>query len=98
VVYVDRFGNLITNIDTGAFWEGESRAASEDANLLPIVEVSGREIRGMSEFYGAVAKGELGAQLNSWLRLEIFVPEGSAARKLGKGKGLPVHVRFERTA
>lgn len=98
VIHVDRFGNLITNIDTIAFWEGESRAGTEEENLVPIVEVMGRTIRGISEFYGAVPPGELGAQLNSWSRLEIFVPEGSAARELGAGKGLAVQVRFGRAA
>ncbi|MEK6710768.1 MAG: SAM-dependent chlorinase/fluorinase [Nitrospinota bacterium] len=96
VVYVDRFGNLITNIDTSAFWAGESLAGTEEENLLPIVEVSGKTIRGMSEYYGAVPPGELGAQLNSWLRLEIFVPEGNAAQALRAGRGLPVKVRFEK--
>jgi len=96
VIYVDRFGNLITNIDTSAFWEGESRAGSMEENLIPVIEACGKVIRGMSEFYGAVPPGEAGAQLNSWSRMEIFMPEGNAARELGAGKGLPVRVRFER--
>ncbi|MBI3129519.1 MAG: SAM-dependent chlorinase/fluorinase [Candidatus Tectomicrobia bacterium] len=96
VIYVDRFGNLITNIDTVAFWEGESRAGEADENLIPVIEACGKRIRGMSEFYGAVRPGEVGAQLNSWSRMEIFIPEGNAARELGAGKGVPVHVRFER--
>lgn len=96
VVYVDHFGNLITNIDIAAFWEGESRAGTEEENLIPVIEACGKRIRGMSEFYGAVPPGEIGAQLNSWSRMEIFVPEGNAARELGAGKGLPVRVRFER--
>jgi hypothetical protein len=96
VIYVDRFGNLITNIDTIAFWEAESRAGELDEDLVPVIEVCGRRIRGISEFYGAACPGEIGVQLNSWSRMEIFAPEGNAARELGAGKGLPVRVRFER--
>jgi len=99
VIYVDRFGNLITNIDTTVFWEGESRAGDlEEQEFLPVIEICGKTIRGMSEYYGAVARGELGAQLNSWSRMEIFLPEGDASRALKVGKGAPVKVRFERIA
>ena len=95
VVYVDRFGNLITNIDTGAFWDGESLAGEDEGTLTPTIEIAGMTIRGLSEFYREAEKGLCGAHFNSWSRLEIFLPEGRAADELGAGRGTPVKVRFQ---
>lgn len=94
VIYVDRYGNLITNIDTTAFWRFED--AEDGGARLPVIEIGGRVINGMSEYYQAAEAGELGAQFNSWTRLEIFVPEGSAARVMGAGIGEEVRVRMAR--
>lgn len=94
IIYVDHYGNLITNIDTTAFWRFD--CAEDDAAHLPIIEIDGRVINGVSEYYQAVKAGELGAQFNSWTRLEIFTPEGSAARLLGAGIGERVRVRMAR--
>ena len=94
IIYVDHYGNLITNIDTTAFWRFD--CAEDDAAHLPIIEIVGRIINGVSEYYQAVKAGELGAQFNSWTRLEIFTPEGSAARLLGAGIGERVRVRMAR--
>lgn len=94
VIYVDHYGNLITNIDTTAFWRFD--CAEDDAAHLPIIEIDGQIINGVSEYYQAVKAGELGAQFNSWTRLEIFTPEGSAARLLETGIGEKVRVRMAR--
>jgi len=95
VIYIDRFGNLVTNIDSGALWDGESRLGNLDQELLPVIEVCGRTIRGMSESYLSVPRGGAGAHFNSWALLEVFTPEASAAEVLEAGKGTPVRVRFE---
>ncbi len=94
VIYVDHYGNLITNIDTTAFSRFD--CTEDDAAHLPIIEIDGRVINGVSEYYQAVKAGELGAQFNSWTRLEIFAPEGSAARLLEAGIGERVRVRMAR--
>ena len=96
VIYVDRYGNLITNIDTTAFWRFED--AEDGAARLPVIEIGGRVINGVSECYQAVEAGGLGAQFNSWTRLEIFVPEGSAAGAMGAGVGEEVRVRMARVS
>ena len=95
VVYVDHFGNLITNIDTGVFWDGESLAGEDEGRLTPVIEVGGVTIRGLSEYYQASEKDQFGAHFNSWSRLEIFLPEKRAADELGAGRGTPVKVKFE---
>lgn len=95
VVHVDHFGNLITNIDTGVFWNGESLVGEEEGTLTPVIEIAGVTIRGLSEYYQAMDKGQCGAHFNSWSRLEIFLPEGRAADELGASRGAPVKVKFE---
>jgi len=78
VVYVDRFGNLVTNIP--------AKLVSPAAR----VEISGRTIRGLSRTYAEAAG--LAALVNSFGLLEVAVPGGSAARTLGAGPGTPVVV------
>ena len=95
VVYVDSFGNLITNIDTSVFWEGGAKADEDGGRNFPVIEIGGAAIRGIGEFYQEATPGELGAHFNSWPLLEVFLPEGNAAEKLGLGKGTPVKVSFE---
>ncbi len=79
VVYVDRFGNLVTNIP--------AKLVSPSA----WVEVAGRTIRGLSRTY-AEAK-ELATLVNSFGLLEVAVPGGNAAAALKAGPGTPVIVR-----
>lgn len=95
VVYVDSFGNLVTNIDTKVFWQGESKAEDDGGRNFPVIEIGGASIRGIGEFYRDSGTDELGAHFNSWPLLEIFLPEGNAAEKLGVVKGDPVKVEFE---
>jgi S-adenosylmethionine hydrolase len=82
VVYVDHFGNLLTNVsdaDLGAF---PHRALS----------ISIRDVRlaGVAPSYAAVAPGEPVAVVNSWGLLEIAVREGSARATFGGRVGDPV--------
>ncbi len=95
VVSIDHFGNLITNIDTRVFWDGEGLVGEEEGTITPIIEIAGVTIRGLSEYYQAMDEEHCGAHFNSWSRLEIFLPEGRAADKLGAGRGTPVKVKFE---
>jgi S-adenosylmethionine hydrolase len=78
---VDRFGNAITDV---------SRADVEDL-MLPIVEVAGQRIAGLSYHYAE--KSGLLALLGSADFLEIAVNGGSAAARLGLKVGDPVVVR-----
>lgn len=80
VVYVDRFGNLITNL----------RVADLPPEPL-VVEIGTHVIHGLSPHYAVAAP--LVALVGSTGRLEIAVPRGDAAQALGLGVGAPVVVR-----
>jgi len=88
VVWVDRFGNLITNVGAGTL-AGLGPAA--DGGLQ--VEVGPGPVAPVVSHYGAVPSGGLGAVLGSSGHLELFVNRGSAALLLGAGPGTPLRVR-----
>lgn len=77
VLYVDRFGNLITNL-----------GAEELAGRDWAVSLAGRQIPRLSPSYAAMEG--LGALLGSHGFLEIAVRNGNAAQALGIGPGAPV--------
>ena len=85
VIYIDRFGNAITNIDFAALAHLGKRAW--------IVETQGKELGEMRKFYHQVSVGEPLAVLGSSGFLEIAVNGGSAARTLGLKIGTPVIVK-----
>ena len=85
VIYIDRFGNLITNItarDLDPF----------DPDHLHI-HLPGRAIRSLSPSYASVRPGEALALIGSSQRLEISVNRGDAAAELRATVGLAVQVR-----
>jgi S-adenosyl-L-methionine hydrolase (adenosine-forming) len=81
VVFVDHFGNLITNIPAEALAAAAIRVQVGKGE-------TGRRVR----TYGEAEPGTLVALISSWGRLEIAVAQGSAADRLGVGKGTPVSV------
>lgn len=87
VLYVDSFGNLITNIT------GELLARLGDPSSLT-ARCGDRQIQGMVTSYGAALPGELVALLDSQGRLEIAEVGGSAARTLGVAAGAEILVRI----
>ena len=85
VLYVDSFGNVITNIHlTDAAPLGNAASFR--------IELGGRTIRGVVRTYGAAMTGELVALFDSQGRLEIALVEGNAARDLQVQAGQPVVV------
>jgi S-adenosylmethionine hydrolase len=83
VVHVDRYGNLVTSL--GA------------ADLMPdqVVTIAGRTIEGLAPHFQG-GEGVVIALLGSAGLLEIAVPNGSAALKLGVGVGEPVTITRRR--
>ena len=89
VIYIDRFGNLITNI-----------RAEELPAGMPQVTIRGRVIAGLSSTFhdAAAARANSGggppliALVGSNGYLEIAVPDGNAAQVLGLGVGAAVGV------
>lgn len=82
VVTVDRFGNLITNIDA-ALLEGIAH---------PFVRVGGRELA-LRRTYSDVRPGEYLALVNSFGVVEVARAEQSAASGLGLDRGAPVVIQ-----
>jgi S-adenosylmethionine hydrolase len=82
VVYVDRFGTLITNLTP---------------DLVPdyaVLEVEGLDIGPLRRTFGDVPTGGLLAYLGSGGQVEVAVRDGSAARRLGLGVGGRIRVRL----
>ena len=80
VVHVDRFGNLVTNIPET--WTSAGR-----------VLVGARDLGPPRRTYAEVAPGELLALVGSAGLLEISVRDGSAAARLGLGRGAEVRIQ-----
>lgn len=81
VLHVDRFGNLVTNVQ-GTMHKAQCA-----------VEIAGHRIGCLSRSFADVAPGELLAYVGSSGHLEIAVREGDAAARLGVALGDPVEVR-----
>jgi S-adenosylmethionine hydrolase len=92
VIYIDRFGNLVTNLSLQQL----ARAGIESAPAQILVEIKGRRIGKLSRTFheedGEVT-GRLLALISSYGYLEIAVRDGSAAVELGVSIGEPVYVR-----
>ncbi|MFZ5623140.1 MAG: SAM hydrolase/SAM-dependent halogenase family protein [Gemmatimonadota bacterium] len=80
VAYVDRFGNLITNL------------RPDDVPVRAALRLGSTLLGPMRRTFGDVAPGELLAYPGSGGELEIAVRDGSAALTLGVGVGAPVVV------
>jgi S-adenosylmethionine hydrolase len=81
VVFVDDFGNLITNIPATELPEGALR-----------VTVGPHGVSRRVRAYAEAAPGQPVALVSSSGLLEIAVPQGNAARQLGVGVGTTVRV------
>ncbi|MFH1033112.1 MAG: SAM-dependent chlorinase/fluorinase [Pseudomonadota bacterium] len=80
VLAVDRFGNLLTNLD---------RAAVQGflAGRTALVEMAGLKVRGLSQAYAQVAVGQALALFNSLERLELALNQGDLCAHLGLRPG-----------
>jgi S-adenosylmethionine hydrolase len=88
IVYVDHFGNLISNIT--ALHVKEVQGVTKRPHVT--VRIGGMTIDGLTACYADAAPGEPCALINSNGQLEIFIKEGSAADllKLGRGERIDV--------
>jgi len=90
ILYVDRFGNLVTNI---ARADLEPLAAGGPISAL-LVQVADRQVP-IVAYYGQVQPGSPGAVIGSADYLEIFVNQGDASRLLRLGRGSEIVVGKE---
>ncbi|MCW5889356.1 MAG: SAM-dependent chlorinase/fluorinase [bacterium] len=81
VIYVDHFGNLVTNIAEPALPAGAGP-----------VSIAGVTLPRVDAAYAAVDAGQPVALINSWGLLEVAVRDGSARTMLDAGVGTPVAV------
>jgi hypothetical protein len=89
IIHIDRFGNLITNIDLAALWA--LKPFREDRPVA--VSVGGQVITGISLTYSKAAVGRPLALIGSRGYLEIAVNCGNAQMFFGVRKTDPVGVR-----
>lgn len=88
VMFVDRFGNALTNL-TAASLAAAFPGVPEEALE---VRIGSRQIRGLARSYGDAPIGTLVAIIGSSGRLEIAQVGGDAATRFGLGEGDPVLV------
>jgi S-adenosylmethionine hydrolase len=86
VLRVDRFGNLVTNIDRKAF---DKFSHSNGIEILAATHVIGRVVA----TYAEAAPGEVCALFGSTDHLEIAINAGSASDSLNLSRGAPVTIR-----
>jgi S-adenosyl-L-methionine hydrolase (adenosine-forming) len=89
VVRIDRFGNLITNIDRRAF---EQLAAGGSI----AIDLGGKEVPRLVATYAEAPAGELCALFGSTDHLEVAINAGDAAAVLGLARGARARVRLVR--
>ena len=90
VLYIDRFGNMITNISAGAL--NHLMPPGISASNISI-RVGGVDIAGLKRYYAEAGAGEPGAIISSFDLLEIYVYMGNASKTLNVRKGDIVEVR-----
>jgi S-adenosylmethionine hydrolase len=88
VLRVDRFGNLVTNIDRKTF----ERIASTGARGSLEIRIGPHQVGKVVSTYADAAPGELCALVGSSDHLEIAANGSNAAAVLDLGRGAPVHV------
>ncbi|HEX2055975.1 MAG TPA: SAM hydroxide adenosyltransferase, partial [Nitrospiraceae bacterium] len=88
IVYVDRFGNLISNLTQ--FHLSEVRSVTKRST--PYIRLAGKTIEGTVHSYSDGAAGVPQALINSNGQLEVFVREGNAAQALGVERGARIEL------
>jgi len=80
VLWIDRFGNLVTNLDRPTF---DRTGLPESVTL----HAGGLTVHGICRTFGDVGRGEPVAYFGSGGRLEVAVREGSAQEASGARRG-----------
>jgi S-adenosylmethionine hydrolase len=88
ILRIDRFGNLVTNIDRKTF----DRIASAEGHAAIDIQVGPHQIGKVVSTYADAAQGELCALFGSSDHLEIASNGSSAAGVRELGRGAPVRV------
>lgn len=87
VIYVDHFGNLVTNISAAAIASFRGSDVS--------VRIDGMRVSPLAPTYAAVSSGAAVGVIGSWGVLEVAVRDGNAAARFGAGVATPISVVVE---
>jgi len=90
IIHIDKFGNLITNIDRATF----ERMLKSGSGRKFVLRVGGEEVVKLKETYAQGKKGELFLLFNSFGLLEITSYMRSAAGLLKLQRGDEVLIKF----
>ncbi len=90
VVYIDRFGNLMTNIQ-----EAPLRNLMQLGPLT--ITIGNLTLHGFNDNYAQGEKGQAGAIISSWGQLEVFVRDGNAADIFDCDVGKAVLIKVNQT-
>ena len=86
VIFVDRFGNLVTNIEAAVI---EPLGPADELDFT----CGGVTIRGLKRTYGDGAQGEILAIVGSFGHLEVAISGGNAQKSMSLGLGAGIMVR-----
>lgn len=89
VIYIDTFGNLITNIR-----KRDTRSLIQKSANKWKLKIKGKKIRGISKSFSDKKKGKALFYWGSTGNMEIAVNQGSAKKKFGAGIGTPVFINL----
>lgn len=83
ICHIDRFGNLVTDLDQPTFeaWASRNGVRAEEV----LIRFQRHTIRGISQAYGEKKRGEFLAVFDGYGRLEIAATGGHAASITGLG-------------
>jgi hypothetical protein len=90
VVFIDRFGNALTNLTLQSLHKAFGRDVPADHMNVTVLD---RTVVGLARSYGDAPVGTMLAIVGSSGRLEIAQVGGNAAARVGIGEGDPVIVR-----
>lgn len=90
VLYIDKFGNSITNISI----DDIEAMAGETGKSAYTVNLKDRNFASVAPFYAAIPKGEAGVIVNGNGYLEIYVNQGDARKSLGLRRGEKIQLVF----
>ena len=91
VIYIDRFGNLITNI---TYTDLEDMQKMDVPASSPSVRICGIEMTGIKRYYAEAEGDETAPIINSFGLLEIYRYMGDASKALNAGKGDAIEVQY----
>jgi S-adenosyl-L-methionine hydrolase (adenosine-forming) len=93
VMFIDHFGNALTNLTTSALRASFGDQPREDVFEVQLLD---RKVGGLAHSYGDAPVGTIVAIVGSSGRIEIAQVGGDVAARLGVGEGDPVSVRLTR--